>query len=34
METLNTVYLLELLSFFENSPAVIIGLFLALWINV
>lgn len=34
METSNTAYLLELLSFFENSPAVIIGLFLALWINV
>jgi hypothetical protein len=34
METLNTTYVLELLSFLENSPTAIIFSFLALWINV
>ena len=34
METLTSVHTLELLPFFKNLPLAIIGLFLALWINV
>lgn len=34
METINTAYILDLLSFFENAPSMIVGLFLALWVNV
>lgn len=34
METLTSAHTLELLPFFKNLPLAIIGLFLALWINV
>lgn len=34
METMNTAYILEVLSLFENAPSAIVGLFTALWINV
>lgn len=34
MEKFNTTYILDLLSLFENAPSMIVGLFLALWVNV
>ena len=34
METFNTAYIVDLLAFFEHAPSMIIGLFLALLVNV
>lgn len=34
METLNTALIIDLLSFFKNAPSMMVGLFLALWLNV
>ncbi len=34
METFDTTYILGLFSFFKNAPSMMVGLFLALWLNV